>query len=59
MLGPPFSMVKIATLTTPDCLICLFTELRTADELVQMIAHFYYNAKRPSCVNPEAIAPPC
>lgn len=52
-------MVKIATLTTPDCLICLFTELRTADELVQMIAHFYYNAKRPSCVNPEAIAPPC
>uniref|UniRef100_A0A0D9V7D1 Thioredoxin domain-containing protein n=1 Tax=Leersia perrieri TaxID=77586 RepID=A0A0D9V7D1_9ORYZ len=32
-------------------------ELRTADELVQMIAHFYYNAKRPSCVNPEAIAP--
>uniref|UniRef100_A0A0D9YGS3 Thioredoxin domain-containing protein n=1 Tax=Oryza glumipatula TaxID=40148 RepID=A0A0D9YGS3_9ORYZ len=34
-------------------------ELRTADELVQMIAHFYYNAKRPSCVNPEAIAPPC
>ncbi|KAL5219700.1 hypothetical protein ABZP36_024413 [Zizania latifolia] len=32
-------------------------ELRTADELVQMIAHFYYNAKSPSCVNPEAIAP--
>ncbi|XP_062207317.1 thioredoxin-like fold domain-containing protein MRL7 homolog, chloroplastic [Phragmites australis] len=32
-------------------------EIRTADELVQMIAHFYYNAKRPSCVNPEAIAP--
>lgn len=23
------------------------TEVRTADELVQMIAHFYYNAKRP------------
>ncbi|XP_006644943.1 thioredoxin-like fold domain-containing protein MRL7 homolog, chloroplastic [Oryza brachyantha] len=33
-------------------------EIRTADELVQMIAHFYYNAKRPSCVNPEAIASP-
>ncbi|KAK3162355.1 hypothetical protein QOZ80_1BG0088570 [Eleusine coracana subsp. coracana] len=32
-------------------------EIRTADELVQMIAHFYYNAKRPSCVNSEAIAP--
>ncbi|KAF8775437.1 hypothetical protein HU200_004860 [Digitaria exilis] len=31
-------------------------EIRTADELVQMIAHFYYNAKRPSCVNPEAVA---
>ncbi|KDP26497.1 hypothetical protein JCGZ_17655 [Jatropha curcas] len=25
-------------------------EFRTADELVQMIAHFYYNAKKPSCV---------
>ncbi|TVU36690.1 hypothetical protein EJB05_18634, partial [Eragrostis curvula] len=32
-------------------------EIRTADELVQMIAHFYYNAKRPSFVNPEAVAP--
>ncbi|KAK1667636.1 hypothetical protein QYE76_055795 [Lolium multiflorum] len=32
-------------------------EIRTADELVQMIAYFYYNAKRPSCVNPEAVAP--
>ncbi|KQK10401.1 thioredoxin-like fold domain-containing protein MRL7 homolog, chloroplastic [Brachypodium distachyon] len=32
-------------------------DVRTADELVQMIAHFYYNAKRPSCVNPEAVAP--
>ncbi|KAF7024437.1 hypothetical protein CFC21_036791 [Triticum aestivum] len=32
-------------------------EIRTADELVQMIAYFYYNAKRPSCVNPEALAP--
>uniref|UniRef100_A0ACD5W3U6 Uncharacterized protein n=1 Tax=Avena sativa TaxID=4498 RepID=A0ACD5W3U6_AVESA len=32
-------------------------EIRTADELVQMIAYFYYNAKRPSYVNPEAVAP--
>ncbi|CAM0883006.1 unnamed protein product [Alopecurus aequalis] len=32
-------------------------EIRSADELVQMIAYFYYNAKRPSCVNPEAVAP--
>ncbi|KZV15798.1 hypothetical protein F511_02014 [Dorcoceras hygrometricum] len=24
---------------------------RPADELVQMIAHFYYNARKPSCVN--------
>ncbi|PUZ54153.1 hypothetical protein GQ55_5G107100 [Panicum hallii var. hallii] len=31
-------------------------ELRTSEELVQMIAHFYYNAKRPPCVNPEAVA---
>lgn len=33
-------------------------DIRIADELVQMIAHFYYNAKRPSCVNPDDIAPP-
>ncbi|GER24949.1 thioredoxin family protein [Striga asiatica] len=26
-------------------------DFRSADELVQMIAHFYYNAKKPSCVN--------
>ncbi|CAD6340809.1 unnamed protein product [Miscanthus lutarioriparius] len=39
-----------------DCLSHISTEIRTADELVQMIAHFYYNAKRPSCVNPEAVA---
>ncbi|XP_020587683.1 uncharacterized protein LOC110029641 [Phalaenopsis equestris] len=32
-------------------------EMRTADELVHMIAHFYYNAKRPSCVDPAAVAP--
>jgi len=31
-------------------------EIRTSEELVQMIAHFYYNAKRPPCVNPEAVA---
>ncbi|XP_008788241.1 thioredoxin-like fold domain-containing protein MRL7 homolog, chloroplastic [Phoenix dactylifera] len=33
-------------------------ELRTADELVQMIAHFYYNAKRPSWIDPAEVAPP-
>ncbi|XP_073002896.1 thioredoxin-like fold domain-containing protein MRL7 homolog, chloroplastic [Typha latifolia] len=33
-------------------------EMRTADELVQMIAHFYYNAKRPLWVDAAAIAPP-
>ncbi|KAJ8749150.1 hypothetical protein K2173_013757 [Erythroxylum novogranatense] len=27
------------------------SDFRTADELVQMIAHFYYNAKKPSCIN--------
>ncbi|CAH9071470.1 unnamed protein product [Cuscuta epithymum] len=26
-------------------------EMRTGDELVQMIAHIYYNAKRPACFN--------
>lgn len=26
-------------------------EFRTADELVQMIAHFYYKAKKPSCMS--------
>ncbi|KAF5741833.1 Polyadenylate-binding protein 2-binding protein 2 [Tripterygium wilfordii] len=31
-------------------------EFRTSDELVQMIAHFYYNAKRPSWVDAAAIA---
>ena len=34
------------------------TELRTADELVHMIAHFYYNAKKPSWVDAAAVAPP-
>ncbi|GLT42282.1 hypothetical protein SLA2020_162930 [Shorea laevis] len=29
-------------------------EFRTADELVQMIAHFYYNAKRPSWIDEAA-----
>lgn len=33
-------------------------EFRTSEELVQMIAHFYYNAKRPSWVDPLAVAPP-
>lgn len=32
-------------------------EIRTADELVQMIAHFYYNAKKPSCINDAALSP--
>ncbi|KAJ0054723.1 hypothetical protein Pint_01691 [Pistacia integerrima] len=31
-------------------------EFRTADELVQMIAHFYYKAKRPSWINKEAVS---
>ncbi|KAJ0972242.1 hypothetical protein J5N97_020201 [Dioscorea zingiberensis] len=33
-------------------------EFRTSEELVQMIAHFYYNAKRPSWVDAAAVAPP-
>ncbi|XP_073144032.1 thioredoxin-like fold domain-containing protein MRL7, chloroplastic [Henckelia pumila] len=31
---------------------------KSADELVQMIAHFYYNAKKPSCVNYDPQSPP-
>lgn len=30
-------------------------EIRTADELVHMIAHFYYKAKRPSCISDDAM----
>lgn len=33
-------------------------EIRTADELVHMIAYFYYKAKKPSCINDAALAPP-
>ncbi|WOK99986.1 hypothetical protein Cni_G08698 [Canna indica] len=33
-------------------------EFRTADELVQMIAHFYYNAKKPSCVDAARVSSP-
>ncbi|XP_050206350.1 thioredoxin-like fold domain-containing protein MRL7 homolog, chloroplastic [Mercurialis annua] len=33
-------------------------EFRTEDELVQMIAHFYYNAKKPPCVNDAALSRP-
>lgn len=31
-------------------------EMRTADELVHMIAHFYYNAKRPSWIDPTVVS---
>lgn len=34
-------------------------ELRTSDELVQMIAFFYYNAKKPSWVDKAALTPYC
>lgn len=30
-------------------------DFRTADELVHMIAYFYYNAKKPSCINDSAL----
>nr|GMC72517.1 thioredoxin-like fold domain-containing protein MRL7, chloroplastic [Ipomoea batatas] len=33
-------------------------DMRSADELVQMIAHFYYNAKRPACINNLDVSPP-
>ncbi|PON34188.1 Thioredoxin-like fold containing protein [Trema orientale] len=33
------------------------TEIRKADELVQMIAHFYYNAKRPSWIDVSGLSP--
>ncbi|KAH6813755.1 polyadenylate-binding protein 2-binding protein [Perilla frutescens var. frutescens] len=31
-------------------------DIRSADELVQMIAYFYYNAKKPSCINDAALS---
>lgn len=34
-------------------------EPQTSDELVQMIAHFYYNAKKPICINDAFLSPPC
>ncbi|KAF8094321.1 hypothetical protein N665_0365s0009 [Sinapis alba] len=34
-------------------------EVRTADELVQMIAHFYYKAKRPSWIDKANVTPYC
>ncbi|XP_027111619.1 thioredoxin-like fold domain-containing protein MRL7 homolog, chloroplastic [Coffea arabica] len=34
-------------------------EPRRSDELVQMIAHFYYNAKKPMCINDAFLSPPC
>ncbi|CAA7050122.1 unnamed protein product [Microthlaspi erraticum] len=34
-------------------------DFRTADELVQMIAHFYYKAKRPSWVDKANVTPYC
>ncbi|XP_042418874.1 thioredoxin-like fold domain-containing protein MRL7 homolog, chloroplastic [Zingiber officinale] len=34
-------------------------EFRTADELVQMIAHFYYNARRPSWVDTARVSLRC
>lgn len=34
-------------------------DFRTADELVHMIAHFYYKAKRPSCVDKANVTPYC
>lgn len=33
-------------------------ETRTSDELVQMIAHFYYNAKKPLCISDASLSPP-
>ncbi|KAF3666787.1 ATP citrate lyase (ACL) family protein [Capsicum annuum] len=32
-------------------------DIRMADDLVRMIAYFYYNAKKPSCINDEALSP--
>ncbi|KAI5656903.1 hypothetical protein M9H77_25696 [Catharanthus roseus] len=34
-----------------ECPHYIGKEVRTADELVQMISHFYYNANKPSCIN--------
>lgn len=37
----------------------LDAEFRTADELVHMIAHFYYKAKRPLWVDKANVTPYC
>lgn len=34
-------------------------DFRTADELVQMIAHFYYKARRPSWIDKANVTPYC
>ncbi|GLJ16181.1 hypothetical protein SUGI_0270220 [Cryptomeria japonica] len=38
-----------------DKLLYRETEIRTVDELVEMIAHFYYNAKRPPFLEAEVV----
>lgn len=37
----------------------LDADFRTADELVHMIAHFYYKAKRPSWIDKSKVTPFC
>lgn len=36
----------------------VFADIRTAEELVPMIAHFYYNAKRPSWIDVNELSSP-
>ncbi|KAF6162291.1 hypothetical protein GIB67_008420 [Kingdonia uniflora] len=38
-----------------NTVLCREKEIRSADELVQMIAHFYYNAKKPSWIDDAAL----
>lgn len=57
----PFLFVQIFLLNLNQH-ICLsiysFADFRTADELVQMIAFFYYKAKKPLWINDKALSRP-
>lgn len=48
-----FSIKSLSGIISLRCFI--FTGFRTADELVHVIAHFYYNAKRPPWVDAAAV----
>ena len=52
----PKTMVQLKLCSGHNTILYVFAEIRTADELVHMIAHFYYNAKRPSWIDVTALS---